>query len=182
ESLRQKLSDYEKSILQAPQVEREFQSLMRDYENATIKYREVKAKQMEADMAQAMEKDRKGERFSLIEPPMFPEEPFKPNRKAIIFLGLILSIGSSFGFAVVKESLSSAIFGSRAVLAVTGLAPLVVLPYIETDEDISKNKSAKLKVVLSIIGALIAAILFFHFVIKPLDVLWYVVMRKLGLG
>ncbi|MDP2180332.1 MAG: lipopolysaccharide biosynthesis protein [Methylicorpusculum sp.] len=182
ESLRQKLSDYEKSILQAPQVEREFQSLMRDYENATIKYREVKAKQMEADMAQAMEKDRKGERFSLIEPPMFPEEPFKPNRKAIIFLGLILSIGSSFGFAVVKESLSSAIFGSRSVLAVTGLAPLVVLPYIETDEDISKNKSAKLKVVLSIIGALIAAILFFHFVIKPLDVLWYVVMRKLGLG
>lgn len=176
-----KLSDFEQRLTQAPQVEREYHTLMRDYENATAKYREVKAKQMEADMAQAMEKDRKGERFSLIEPPMFPEEPFKPNRKAIVFLGFILSIGGAVGFVIVKESFNKAIFGSHQLMAATGAPPLVVLPYIYTTEDIVNAQRLKQKIVISSVVVLVGIVLFLHFVVKPLDVLWYVAMRKFGM-
>ncbi|WP_404359718.1 GumC family protein [Methylotuvimicrobium sp. KM1] len=179
--LNAKLNDLELRLTQAPQVEREYHTLMRDYENATAKYREVKAKQMEADMAQAMEKDRKGERFSLIEPPMFPEEPFKPNRKAIVFLGFILSMGGATGFVIVKESFNKAIFGSHQLTTVTGAPPLVVLPYINNSEDIINSQRLKQKVLVSSFAVLIGLVLFLHFVVKPLDVLWYVAMRKLGM-
>lgn len=179
--LNAKLNDLEQRLTQAPQVEREYHTLMRDYENATAKYREVKAKQMEADMAQAMEKDRKGERFSLIEPPMFPEEPFKPNRKAIVFLGFILSMGGAIGFVIVKESFNKAIFGSHQLTTVTGAPPLVVLPYIYTSEDLLNAQRLKQKVLISSFAVLIGLVLILHFVVKPLDVLWYVAMRKFGM-
>ena len=46
-----------------------FRELSRDYDNARLKYQEIRAKQMEAQTAQNLETDRKGERFTLIEPP-----------------------------------------------------------------------------------------------------------------
>ena len=79
-----RVADFEKGLRAAPQVQRKYNDLTLDYENSMQKYREVKAKQMEADMSKTMEKDRKGERFSIVEPPVFPDEPFKPNRPAIM--------------------------------------------------------------------------------------------------
>jgi len=177
-----KLEKYEQGLLKAPQVEREYLEMTREYDNTLLKFREVKAKQMEADMAQAMEKDRKAERFSLIEPPILPEKPFKPNRKAIVFLGFILSIGLAVGFAIIKEALNPAIYGSRALLAVTGVHPLVVVPYIENAEDIAERKKRKVKLLSYTLGGIILCIVGFHFFIMPLDVLWYVLFRKMGLS
>lgn len=177
-----KLEAYEAGLLNAPQVERRYKDLMRDYENATAKYREVRAKQMGADMAQAMEKDRKGERFTLIEPPLFPEKPFKPNREAIVFLGLVLAVGAAFGLALLKASLDQGVYGVRQLTAITGASPLIVVPYIQSDEDLLNKKKFKQRVVSGILAAIILGIILFHVFIMPLDVLWYVVLRKLGLN
>ena len=43
-------------MTKGPQVEREYRDLIRDYENALAKYREVKAKKMEADLSETLEK------------------------------------------------------------------------------------------------------------------------------
>ena len=43
---------------------------------------------MEAQLAQNLETNRKGERFTLIEPPLPPEEPVSPNRLAVLIIGL----------------------------------------------------------------------------------------------
>ncbi len=181
DKLLDKVDNYQEGLLKAPQVEREYFDLTRNYDNAVLKYREVKAKQMEADMAQAMEKDRKAERFSLIEPPLFPEERDKPNRLVITFLGFILSIGTALAYALIKESMNSYIYGSKGLLAATGASPLVIVPYIENDEDLEKEKLFKRKVIYFSIAAFIILPLLFHFIIMPLDVLWYVINRKLGI-
>lgn len=181
ERLFAKLEKYETGLLKAPQVEREYKNLMRDYDNATVKYREVKSKQMEAEMSQSMEKNRKGERFTLIEPPLFPEEPFKPNRKAIVFLGFVLAVGAAFGIALLKASLESGIYGARQLTAITGAPPLMVIPYIWNEEDLLKIKKSKSRIIYSILICIIMAIALFHVFKMPLDVLWYVVIRKLGL-
>ncbi len=177
-----KLDKYEQGLLKAPQVERQYKELTREYENTLAKYQEVKAKQMEADMAQAMEKDRKAERFSLIEPPIFPEEPFKPNRKAIIFLGFILSIGLAVGFGFIKEALDSSVYGAKSLIAVTGAAPLIVIPFIENEADLALKKKRKIQLFAVLGGGIVVVILAFHFFIMPLDVLWYVLFRKAGLN
>jgi uncharacterized protein involved in exopolysaccharide biosynthesis len=180
DKLMDKLDSFQEGLLKAPQVEREYQDLTRNYENAILKYREVKAKQMEADMSQAMEQGRKAERFSLIEPPLFPDEPDKPNRKVIVLLGFILSIGAALAYALVKESINQNIYGSKGMLAATGAYPLVVVPYIENEEDLEEAKKMKLKITLAAIVTIIIVIVLFHFFVMPLDVLWYVLNRKMS--
>lgn len=154
EDLRQKLSNYESHLASAPEVEREYQILMRDYENATVKYREVKGKQMEAAMAGAMEKNYKGDEFSLLEPALLPEAPFKPNRMAIKFLGLLASIAVAIGFAIVKESLHPIIYTSSRLASITGMPPLVLIPYLEPEQILLKKQKV-IKIISIIIGELL---------------------------
>jgi uncharacterized protein involved in exopolysaccharide biosynthesis len=61
--LKAKLDEYEKRMIQTPEVEREYLTLSRDYENAVRKYQDIKAKQLEAEVGQVLEKERKAERF-----------------------------------------------------------------------------------------------------------------------
>jgi succinoglycan biosynthesis transport protein ExoP len=91
-ALGERLTDLETRLAQTPQVEREYLDLVRDRENSVTRYRELKAKLMEADIAQELEKERKSERFSLIDPPQYPEKPRSPNRPAILLIGLALGV------------------------------------------------------------------------------------------
>lgn len=177
-----KLQGYEEGLLQAPQVDREYRKMVRDYDNAKLKYREVKTKQMEAEMSQAMEKNRKGERFTLVEPPIFPESPFKPNRKAIVSLGFILAIAAALGYALLRAGMDTGIYGVQKLMNITGAPPLIVIPYIENNEDILKREVLKQRLIILTIGLSIIAIILFHLVIMPLDILWYAWLQKLGLN
>ncbi|MFW5444437.1 MAG: GumC family protein [Methylococcaceae bacterium] len=177
-----KLDKYETGLMNAPQVDREYKNLMRDYDNATEKYRDVKSKKMEADIAQAMEKDRKGERFSLIEPPLFPEQPFKPNRLAIVFLGFVLAIFAGFGLALFKASMDHSIYGAKNLMAITGAPPLIVIPYIENDDDIQQQQTFKRRMIIGLVLCSVVGVILFHLFIMPLDVLWYAGLRKLGVS
>src|SRR5262249_59478855 len=85
-------------------LEKEYTQLTREYEPARLKFQEVRSRQMEAQVGQNLEADRKGERFTLIEPPLPPEEPVSPNRPLILILGLILSLALGAGTAAVLES------------------------------------------------------------------------------
>ena len=55
EDLRAKQRSYDTRLLQIPEIEREYRDLTRDYENAQARYRDVKGKQMQAEVAQELE-------------------------------------------------------------------------------------------------------------------------------
>ena len=176
--LKIKLADYEKKMIQTPEVEREYLALMRDYENSVRKYQDIKAKQLEAEVGQELEKERKGERFSLIDPPQLPEEPIKPNRPGIIILGFLLSIAGSFGYAVVTESMDSSVRGAKGITALLEIPPLSVIPYMKNSEDsIRAQKTRKIAVTVFASGLVLLLILA-HFLWTPLDVLWFKGLRK----
>jgi len=174
-----KLDDYEKRITSAPQVEKEYRNLSRDYENSLAKYQEIKAKQMEAELAETLEKENKGERFSLVEPPQLPEEPESPNRLAILFLGVIFSMVSGIGVTATAEALDGAIYGARSVTQAVGMPPLAVIPCITNAADRRRKvlrQFISILLVLSIIGGVLLLI---HFLFMPLDVLWFSALRRL---
>ena len=165
-NLESKLLHYEQNFSKSPQVEREFKVLIRDYENAMSKYGEVKAKQREANMASSMEKATKGNEFLLLEPPLIPEKPFKPNRKAIVFLGGLASIAMAIGFVMVKEMLSPLIYTPGRLTLVTGREPLAVIPYIGSKEEGLKQQRI-VKAISFIIGVLVVT-----------SILWYVFFKN----
>ncbi len=180
DELAKKLTDYERRVATAPRVEREYLELQREADNARIKYREIKAKQMEAQVGQQMEKERKGERFTLIDPPQIPEEPARPNRPAIVVLALVLGIASGFGYLFTAEALDKSLYGARAVAMTLGVAPLSIIPYMENSEDrVKREKTHRLARRTAIAGA-VALVILVQFFWIPWDVLWFKGLRVLN--
>lgn len=178
--LRAKSEDYQRRLALSPALEREYRELSRDYENAQLRYREVRAKQMEAQLAENLEADRKGERFSLIEPPLVPESPASPNRLAILVLGFILSLALGAAAVAIAEVLDTSFRGRADVLDVLAVPPLALIPRIVTAEDL---RAAARRMRFAAIGSVVvvtAALTLTHFLYRPLDTLWFVLARRLG--
>ena len=180
--LREKIAEYEGQIQRAPDVEKNYQALLRDYANATAKYQDIKAKQREAAVSKNLEQEQKGERFTLIEPPAVPLDPVSPNRPAIVFLGFVLAAGAGLGFALVREAMDGSVHGVRELAALMGEAPLVAIPYIDTSEDILQRRRAWQISLAAGVSAGVLFLFYLHFFFKPLDVLYFVVLTKLGLN
>jgi len=179
--LREKLQTYEKRLQNAPDVERQYFSMVRDWENTNSRYREMKAKQMEAQVAEQLERKSKGERFSVVEPPSLPEKPLKPNRPAIAALGFILALALAAGYIAIRESLDKSIRKFSQVAAITGSLPLAVIPYLDLDEEVETKNHQTAIVIGSLVVGLIIALLLAHWLWTPLDVLWFRGLRKLDL-
>lgn len=174
-------TDYQRKVSISPSLEQEYRVLSRDYESAQLRYREVRAKQMEAQLAENLETDRKGERFTLIEPPLVPEEPASPNRLAILVLGFIMSLALAAGAAGVIEALDSSIRGRRDVFDILKAPPLALIPRIVTAEEIAQATRRLRLTAASTVLASIAAVTFVHFLYRPLDIVWFTLMRRLGM-
>lgn len=170
---------YEQRLIEGPNIEREYRALTLDYDNAISKYREVKDKQMQAELAQSLETERKGERFVVIEPPVAASEPERPNRPAIMMLGLVGSVGAGIGNLALRELLDTGLRGAAAIQQVTGFPPLAVVPYISTGAERRQRRRrliiAFVVTILAVLGAMAAV----HFFFKPLDLLWFSVLRRL---
>ncbi len=180
EVIQAKLNETEQRILRAPEVEKSYKDLLRDYENIQTKYREIKNKELEARISQNLESEKKGERFTLLEPALYPDKPSKPNRPKL----LILVVGAAFvlGVAVVfaLEQINPVVRGEREIENITGELPLIIIPYIKTDEDVKKNQRRIKWAVLLLCLLCILALSVVHFLYIPLDVLWYALIRKVG--
>jgi uncharacterized protein involved in exopolysaccharide biosynthesis len=180
DELRGKVTELEQRLASAPSVEREYTAIVRELENDQLKYRETRQKQMEAQLAQSLETERKGERFTLIEPPLVPEKPESPNRIAILVLGAILSLGAAIGSAAVKEALDDTVRGRRDIERLLAVPPLAIVPWIETQDDRVSRKRRQRFTLIGAAGSVLVAATMVHLFYKPLDVLWHVALRKMG--
>jgi uncharacterized protein involved in exopolysaccharide biosynthesis len=176
--LADKVQEYENRLMQTPKVEQEFRAIARDLDHATRRYQEIKAKQMTAEVGQEMEKERKGEKFTLIDPAILPEEPVSPNRPAIVFLSLVLALGAGVGSAAVAESMSSAVRGAKGMVALLNTAPLAIIPYLPSAAETRARKQKRRILVITVIAGIIIMLLMVHFLFSPLDVLWFKGLRK----
>jgi uncharacterized protein involved in exopolysaccharide biosynthesis len=176
--LEAKQADYEQRLVETPQVEREYSALQRNLRNTTEEYENIHGKLVSAEIGQQLEKDSKGERFEIIEPPILPEEPVSPNRPAILFLSFVLALGCGVGYAAVAESTDDAVHGSKSIAIAVGSAPLAVIPYMANDAEVSQHKRRVATRATAAAAAIILGIAAVHFFWQPLDVLWYKALRK----
>ena len=176
--LKIKLDNYESRIAGSPQVERDYLALSREYQNTLLRFQDIKAKQMQAEIGQELEKESKGESFILIDPAQFPEKPVKPNRIVIVFLSLMLSVACGFGLVVIQEALDMSIRGVSGITKLLNEAPLAVIPVIYNSHDyLLKKRNSKI-FAGSFLGIMITLVLLVHFFWTPLDVLWFKSLRK----
>ncbi len=178
--LNQKMENLRTSLRQAPLVEKEYTDLIQELDNTNLRYREVSAREMEAQISQQLEVQRKGERFTLIDPPQEPLEPVSPNRMAIIFLGFVFAIASGFGCVFLVEMMGSTINNEKTIASILGVLPLASIPYLESREESETIAKRRFIMVISTLITITLATIAFHFIVMPLDVFWFKLLRVIG--
>ncbi|MCD6661767.1 MAG: Wzz/FepE/Etk N-terminal domain-containing protein [Comamonas sp.] len=178
--LQARLREAENQMLKAPQVERGLAALMRDHETAQRKYEEIRAKQMNAQVAENLEGEQKAERFTLLEPPIAPDRPIKPNRRKMIALGLILAAVAAAGAVMLLETLRGTVRGVGALMAVVGQRPLVVVPYITIAREHARRRQLLVRAGVTTVLALMLALVAVHFLYMPLDTLAFKILLRLS--
>ncbi|MBL0700789.1 MAG: hypothetical protein JJV92_07900 [Desulfosarcina sp.] len=177
--VKEKRDAYRARIEATPRIEEQFKALATEQLNTRAKYEDLMRKFMEAKVAQGLEKEQKGERFTLIDPAQLPEKPFKPNRLAIILIGLVLSLGAGVGAASLKEFTDQSVRKAETLTAATSFPVLAEIPEIVTRKDIVSKKRNRIILAIGIILFIVAAIIVFHFFIMDINVFWAKLMRKL---
>jgi len=177
--LRGKYEDYQERVEKGPQVEQHYRALLRDYTNAQAKYQETRDRLLAAREAQGLEKNRAAEKFTLVDPPVMPQKPDRPNRLAIIFIGFVLSIGTGVGFGVISESLDRSVRGADRLAQIAGYPVLATIPFLATSHDRVRSRRRRWAVAGSTAASLVIGLAALHFLYRPLDVLWIQLMRML---
>ena len=178
--LRAKRANYEARLAGAPVVERDYRTLMRDSENARIKYQEVRNKQMEAEVSQNLETERKGERFTLIEPPLPPEQPISPKRGLILLMGLLLSTALGMAAGWFAESSGGTVRGPDDLRRLLTVPPLASIPVITTELEKGSERRRRWGMLGAGLVSLVLIVALFHFFYMPLDVLMDILSRRFG--
>ena len=92
-----------------------------------------------------------------------------------------MGVGAGIGAVILLEILSNGVYSRADLVSLTGGAPLAVISYLETQEEKSSHNMKRVYIVLGLILVGIIILLLFHLFIKPLDVTWYILLRKLGM-
>ncbi len=180
DGLHAKLEDYERRMARSPEVERQFRTMARDLDSAQFKYQEILSKTAEVQVSQNLETERKGEKFTMIEPPQPPEKPIRPNRILILAAGLFLSVALGVGAIAARESLDGSVRGPSDIRALLQVPALASIPIIVTSDDRARRRRFRLYSWGGTVSATPVAIAGLHFFIKPLDVVWSLLLRRFG--
>ncbi len=163
---------YQRQIARTPKVEEAYRTLVAERNNTQAKYDDLMRKVMEARVSQGLEKEQKGERFTLIDPARLPEKPFKPNRLAIILIGVVVGIGTGVGTAALREFSDTSVHSAGRLSQLTNFPVLAVVPVIATDGDLARRRMKKMAVTVAAVVLLVGGLAVFHFQIMDLGVLW----------
>ncbi|TKB82795.1 MAG: lipopolysaccharide biosynthesis protein [Nitrospira sp.] len=179
--VKRRIQAYATRLEKTPELEPEYLVLIRDRDTSGQKYQDIRSRLLEAKVSEGLEVQRKGERFSLIDPPSLPEKPDKPNRLAIVLLGFILAVGGGLGSGAAAESLDHSIRSPEQLAQLTHMFPLAVVPFMPNEQDLSKAVKHRRLVRGAGVGALAMILLLLHAFVVPLDVLWFAALRRFGI-
>jgi len=172
---------YRRRIANTSKIEEEYKTILTERNNTQAKHDDLMRKHMEAKVAQGLEKEQKGERFTLIDPARLPEKPYKPNRLAIILIGFVLSIVAGVGWASLKEYNDQSIRDADSLTQATSFPVLAVIPEIMTEKDTRRITKKRTGMIIAIVLLILAGLTAFHFLIMDLNVFWAKLMRKVPL-
>jgi polysaccharide biosynthesis transport protein len=167
-------------LSQAPEVEREYMELVRDFDSSRARFRELRDKQMQAQVAEQLERGRKAERFTLIEPPIFPEKPTRPNRAVILLMGAVLAVIGGFCAVAIREALDQTVHSPREVVRALQVPVLAVLPMQPSARRLRRRALRRWLALSTLLLAGGAALAALHSYYMPLDVAWYAMQRRIA--
>lgn len=160
------IKQYQSKVDAAPLHEQELADLERDYQTSKLHYQSLLDKTFSADMAQDMERKHEADRFSVLEPAMVPEKPFKPHRTRMVLILVPLCFLFSAALVIVTDLVVRGTINSeRALRALLPASVQIVgrIPDIDTPQTAKRQRKFA---AIAITGSLICCLLAAFFVWK----------------
>jgi hypothetical protein len=170
-TLQAKAEELQQRVVQTPAIESEYNSLQQQYDAAVKRYQDFKDKESDAQVAQTMEQQSKGETFSVIEAPQLPDVPVKPNRKLLLLVGMVLSCLLAGGAMIALEMLDPRIYEPRRLQLAFGEVPLATVPYIATRQERINHRIRIAAATAGVLAIIAITLVIVHTTVMPLDVL-----------
>ena len=163
-----------------PDVEKQYKDFLIDRNDAKRSLSELQKKLQVARVAEVMEEGQLGENFTITEPAFLPEDPFKPNRIAIMLLGLILALGAGVGMGALKEYADHSVRLPEEIEKLTGHAVLAIIPNIQTPKERRKKMVTFAYITLLTCIVLATGITLFHLLVMDLYIFYDKMLKFLG--
>ncbi len=135
-NLKDQMALYQRRIEDTPKREQELMFLTRDYELLKTNYQSLLDKNLQAQMAENLERKQKGEQFKILDPAVLPEKPVKPDRNKILLIGALLGIVLGIGLTWFRESLD------QSFRTVSDLEEYLGIPVLATIPNLREEKKA----------------------------------------
>lgn len=159
----------------------QLESLERDYSNVQGQYNAAVGNLAKASTGERIETLSRGERLTVLEQPIVPNSPAKPNRVLLAGGGTLFGILAGLGLIVLIEKLNSAPRRPEAIVRKLGITPLASLPYIQSHSEQVRRRRLSMAVTLAIMISVPLAVWAIHTFYMPLDLLAQKVGNKFGL-
>jgi len=169
DAIRSKMDRTQGLVMQGAQSEGVLGALERKYESAIEEYTAAKTKFDNAKREQDIQLENKGEHFDLLEAPILPETPIKPNRILLIVLGFIASLVGAGGVAIMIEALDGKVRGVDGISEIIKLQPMATIPYIKNDIDEVQVKYEFYNIAYFVFSVIVLILIIVHFFVMPLD-------------
>ncbi len=176
------LADLQKSVEATPGNAISLDTLERDYANLKTQYNQAVANKARAETGDMIESLSKGQRISVIEQAVTPLAPVRPNRAVIMAAGIGGGAIAGFGLVFLLEFLNSAIRRPDEIVAKLGITPLATLPYLRSDQHNNRRRFVLILVFGIALVAIPALLWFIHTQVTPLDLLFFRLQDKIGIG
>lgn len=140
-----RLSSAQNAMAMAPLIEQQIAQDQQRLDQLTAQYEAVSSRLMQAQGSAKAESEQKGERLSVIDPPVVPEDPTSPNRPLLIAGGVIAGIGLGLFLALAAELIWRPIRDMDDIRSVTGAMPMVSIPTIHVEREKKASRLAALR-------------------------------------
>ncbi|HBA86946.1 MAG TPA: chain-length determining protein [Geobacter sp.] len=179
-SFTRKRDDYRTRLSATPGVEEGYRALLDDRNHLQLKSDDLTRKFLEAKTANGLEKEQKGERFSLIDAARLPEMPVSPNIPAILLVGLALGAVCGAAAAAIREQSDHTARTPEQLFNATCLPVLASIPAILTWQDLDQRKVRRRNAAIGLVVVLVLIPVAFQFLVMDLDVFWARLLRRVA--
>ncbi len=101
---------------------------------------EANRKLLAARLGEALERNQQSERLQVLEQPVAPQKPIKPNRPKLLALVFVLALFVGVGAAMTAESMDKSIHSTQELTGVIDSSLIVAIPYITTQAETLRRK------------------------------------------
>ncbi len=138
------IASYQARLERIPRISQEFTTLKGDYDNLKRKHRSLQAKQLEAQLAENLERSQQAEQFRILDRAIPPANPYFPN--LIVLLGIGIATGVIIGLAVgiFREQADETFLDARSLRkSFPGVDITASIPKIEVNKKAGRRLSFK---------------------------------------